>query len=69
MYRDYISETDYPIVLEAAKLAGEIFIAPITFALNAVGVHGLSNADRRPSMIALDRDIGRAWKELGYKNS
>lgn len=50
----YNSETDYPIVLEACRRAGEISIAAPLLAVEAAR--------------HLDKDICRAWMELGYRN-
>jgi hypothetical protein len=66
MGRDYCSATDYPLVLEAARTAGEVWLVPICAALRAAGINWPNlTYGRGPTADALDRDITRAWAELG----
>ena len=64
--REYNSETDYPLVLEAARATNEVLITPIARALTAAGIRWPNmNAPEDRAGAAVDRDILRAWKELG----
>lgn len=69
--RDYNSETDYHVILEACRKAGEIAITPVASAFSQAGIRwpNLNNPQTGDEAIAsaIDRDIRRAWKQLGYR--
>lgn len=58
--REYNSETDYPLLLEAARKVDEVLVAPLVEALRAAGIN-----PRYLDKPDVDRDIIRAWAELG----
>lgn len=74
--RPYNSDTDYPIVLEACRQHG-MWITPVANALRDAGVRwpagfGINYPGQQvpypEETNAIDRDIRRAWKELGLRN-
>jgi hypothetical protein len=65
--REYNPETDYHVVIEAARQAGCCDTVSIKEGLNEAGIAWPKNynEDTSPSTVALDMDICRAWRELG----
>jgi len=67
--RKYNSATDYHIILEAARKEG-ICIAAIARALEGAGIIWPALQDSygktTPEQDEMDKEIGRAWKELWY---
>ncbi len=66
--RKYVSDTDYPIILESQRVENEMSIAAAATALIFSGIEWPSNfnEDKSSSTMAIDRDIRRAWVELGW---
>ena len=67
--RKYVSDTDYPIVLNAFRKCRESFPG-LAVAANALMANQIQwpsgfNDDRSPEALAIDRDICRAWASLG----
>ena len=62
-------ESDYPVILEAARRTNEVAIAPIARALMNAGITWpprFATSDEHNARL-IDRDILRAWKELGLR--
>jgi hypothetical protein len=66
--RKYNSETDYPVLLAAAKTEKHTSIVAIANGLQAAGIEwpGNFNSQKTPDAVAIDKDMGRAWIELGW---
>lgn len=65
--RKYDSDRDYYILLDIIKAKSEISLFAVKCGLIAHGILWPDNFNEQKdnSSIALDRDICRAWKELG----